>query len=299
MAFDARTGKLVLFGGYLTRGASHEFGDPLGDTWTWDGTHWSPVQPASSPVARNDASMAYDAARGVVLMHGGLLANYMFVNDTWTWDGARWTLKSPSQSPPDAGGSQPICWDAKHQVVLLFDATARSIHFPLSGGAAGGSELNQTWAWDGTGWTQLHSNGAPSGHGAQPAGMTCDASRNSAVFFGHVNGKPTTWTFDGSVWTQAPTTTGSASTDFSLAPDDARSVVVLFGENGDTWAWNGAVWTPQNPLHSPPPRRRASMSYDSVHRVIVLFGGATGDAAALRELNDTWTWNGSDWTKVG
>ena len=38
------------------------------------------------------------------------------------------------------------------------------------------------------------------------------------------------------------------------------------------------------------------MAYDPVRHVVVLFGGATVDAGGREhDLNDTWTWNGTDW----
>jgi hypothetical protein len=43
----------------------------LGDTWTWDGSTWTQQHPVPSPSARTDASMAYDAATGTVVLFGG------------------------------------------------------------------------------------------------------------------------------------------------------------------------------------------------------------------------------------
>jgi hypothetical protein len=289
MAFDEATGKVLLFGGYETyypTGSSLAYARQLGDTWSWDGTRWSAEQSTASPAARTDAAMAYDAVRRVVVLHGGQGVTSGFVNDTWTWNGTRWILMSPDNTPPAMWGEhQPISWDGAHKVVLLFDWT---------GQWTAPGELNQTWEWDGTNWTLLPAADAPSGHTAVQAAIAYDTARRSTVFFGHVGGRPTTWTFDGTAWTKA-SSSGSASMNFSLAADGARSVLVLFGQNGDTWTWNGTKWTPQAPAHSPSPRFGASMAYDSIHHVVVLFGGRLG---SLGQLNDTWTWNGIDWTQV-
>ena len=64
MAYDPATGTVVLFGG-----TGH--GALLGDTWTWNGTTWTQQTPATSPPARESASMAYDAATGTVVLFGG------------------------------------------------------------------------------------------------------------------------------------------------------------------------------------------------------------------------------------
>lgn len=77
MAYDAATGKVVWFGG----GGKTK----LGNTWTWDGATWTNQAPATSPPARENASMAYDAATGnVVLFGGGDPAGSRSFGDTWT-----------------------------------------------------------------------------------------------------------------------------------------------------------------------------------------------------------------------
>ena len=77
MAYDAATGNVVLFGG---------FGDAaLADTWAWDGTTWTNQAPATSPQAREDASMAYDATTGDMVLFGGTVTGAQRFGDTWVW----------------------------------------------------------------------------------------------------------------------------------------------------------------------------------------------------------------------
>ena len=45
MAYDWATGEIVLFGGSNGNGASY-----LGDTWTWNGSDWTQLAPATSPL---------------------------------------------------------------------------------------------------------------------------------------------------------------------------------------------------------------------------------------------------------
>jgi len=89
MADDAAAGTVVLFGG---RGSCRPCGDfgIRGDTRTWDGTDWTLVRKAHIPPPREGHSIAYDSARGTVVMFGGRDI-YHFYSDTWTWDGSRWT----------------------------------------------------------------------------------------------------------------------------------------------------------------------------------------------------------------
>jgi hypothetical protein len=77
MAYDAATSNVVLFGGAGVSG-------DLGDTWTWDGSTWTKQAPATSPPAREDASMAYDAATGNAVLFGGG-GNSRWIGVTWTW----------------------------------------------------------------------------------------------------------------------------------------------------------------------------------------------------------------------
>ena len=53
----------------------------------WDGSTWAKQAPASSPPARADAAMAYDAATGNVVLFGGvgLAGDSVPFGDTWTW----------------------------------------------------------------------------------------------------------------------------------------------------------------------------------------------------------------------
>ena len=79
-------GEIVLFGGLDPSGFA------LNDTWVWDGVDWTAVYPGSAPLPRHRPSMVFDAARSVLVMHGGLLTLPFLVShrDTWTWDGIDW-----------------------------------------------------------------------------------------------------------------------------------------------------------------------------------------------------------------
>lgn len=113
-----------------------------------------------------------------------------------------------------------------------------------------------------------------------------------------------TWTWNGSNWTeQWPETSPSPRKGASMTYDAATGNLVLFGgasrtnvEFGDTWIWNGSNWVEQSPGTSCPVRVDASMAYDPAIGRVVLFGGVGNQSGSLI-LGDTWTWNGSNWTK--
>ena len=70
---------------------------------------------------------------------------------------------------------------------------------------------------------------------------------------------------------------------------------------GDTWEWDGSKWTQVN-LLGPGPRTFPAMTYDSVRRKVVLFGGNRvlfgNNPEDNRYLDDTWEWDGKRWTQI-
>jgi hypothetical protein len=83
MAFDAKRGRVILFGGMGPDGF-------LSDTWSWDGASWTRLA-ESGPAARAMGYLAYDKARDRVVMFGGRIGwPDGDRNDTWEWDGAAW-----------------------------------------------------------------------------------------------------------------------------------------------------------------------------------------------------------------
>src|SRR5262249_48399734 len=89
MAYDAPRSRVVLFGG-----GSFIVGGGFQDTWEWNGNDWTQMTPVTSPSARAGHAMAFDAARGrVVMFHG----NQYTSSEVWEWDGSNW---SPGATPP-------------------------------------------------------------------------------------------------------------------------------------------------------------------------------------------------------
>ena len=78
-----------------------------------------------------------------------------------------------------------------------------------------------------------------------------------------------------------------------MAYDSLNKVGILFGGStttgsvGDTWQWDGSNWTELTPTTSPPNTFAQSMTYDSAHQQIIMFGGFAS--------NQTWLWDGTNW----
>jgi hypothetical protein len=125
------------------------------------------------------------------------------------------------------------------------------------------------------------------------------AASGTVVLFG---GDATTWTWNGTTWTeQHPATSPPARELPYMAYDAATSTVVLFGGAvaprqcpvGDTWTWNGTTWTEQAPAHHPSARSGGAMVYDAATGNVVLFGGFEMYRpcnANFEYFHQTWTW---------
>jgi len=62
----------------------------------------------------------------------------------------------------------------------------------------------------------------------------------------------------------------------------------------ELWTWNGISWTMLKiDENGPRWRNFASVTYDSDRDVLVMYGGLTSE----HEYQDTWEWNGREWTK--
>lgn len=276
MAYDVVRRAVLLFGGASAAG-------DLGDTWSWDGVNWVQLTPAIAPPARSGHAMAADWNRGRVVLFGGRSnATLAEFDDTWEWDGTDWTQIQPVIRPSPR--SQSSMAAARQPGGLL-----------LFGGYGGESVFADTWSWDGTTWRKL-------GDGLQPGAVgaiVADHVRGHLLSFGAPRGSPATpsnetWIGNGVDWTLRPTGLSPSARWTSMACDEARQEIVLFGGRinaplSDTWVWDGNGWTQRLPPQSPP-AGLYRMVYDPVRQVVLLCDvPATG-------LIDVWQWNGVTWS---
>jgi hypothetical protein len=186
---------------------------------------------------------------------------------------------------------------------MVYDSGRREL---VLFGGFNGSDLDDTWVWDGVAWRQR----SPAHH--PPArdyhAMAYDEEHRVAVLFGGANAAALddTWLWNGSDWQQAfPNAHPSARRAHKMTYDAERRQVVLFGGNvggvqvGDTWIFDGTNWSQPaaqgNPPPTPPePRDGHAMVYDSYDNVVLLNGGQN----AGRLLSDTWVWNGVQWSRI-
>lgn len=226
MAYDSIRQQIVFFG------AGNQ-------TWIWNGIDWTQLSPATSPHTRSYHAMAFDAARGQVVLFGGFYwdSSVVTLNDTWVWDGTNWAQRFPATAPPPAWLHGMVYDQARAEVILF--------------GGGGIPGFNATWAWNGVNWTQK----APATSPPPTAGasMAYHAAARVTVLFTQFDN--TTWIWNGITWTQIPTANPGARGGPSMAYDAARMQVVLWGGDqdiethlNDTWTWNDI---PQSVLAAP------------------------------------------------
>ena len=275
---------------------------------------WSQLHPATAPLPRDSAAVAYDPSTHTVVLSAGEsgcggLGREVYT-DTWTWNGSAWTQVS-TQAPPTVG--VPNAYDA---ATNTFDA----LWFP---GCADSPEMSE---WNGQTWTGAQTADTqpePDTDGV----MAYDPSSQTLILWSPTAGsapnstsappyQSSTWSWDGSSWSPlspsiSPPPSVGDSRDVQMVYDSATSQILLYGDHSQAmWAWNGSKWSELSGSGAPSPRVGASMVYDSALGEALLFGGDTasgyrpasasqGETYVLGPpLNDLWAWNGSVWQQL-
>lgn len=292
---DPITGRALLFGGAVGLGLdSCPLSGCIGladTTSTWDGADWHDSGLGKLPPTLAHAA-TFDPDRRRVIIFGGISgapgANiYELVEGSWR-------VITPKAGAPSA----------------RIDAAITHAAFPskrgvfLFGGKAGAVESNETWSFDGVDWTQVTTSTTPPGRSHHA--MVFDRERGRIVMFGGQDNsgfRGDMWEYDGTNWMQIAflpsDVVPAARGDAAMAYDPVNKNVVLFGGDlgamgvdGNTWTWDGQIWTRHDTALTPPPRRKAGMAWDAARRRIVVFGG--GETYG----NDAWEWDGSAWSFI-
>ncbi len=304
LAWDGTRQAVLLFGG-----DSSSIGVEDG-LWSWDGTGWTELQPATRPSARTACNMVWDSARQRVVMFGGYGPTSPFnLGDTWEWDGTTWQQRFPSHAPSPRGF-----------VYMAYDSVrARTVLFGGGLGGIGAPTFNDTWEWDGTDWTQRFPVSAPIA--ARSGNMVFDSQRSRCVLFGGLSTayvkQNATWEWNGVDWTQRfPAHVPIARYAVGMAYDSARGRTVMFGGGADsgplndTWEFDGQDWSQVSPNGVPSPRDYVNLVFDPLRRQILLRGARIADTWLFRASPNTFAnyaafgtgcagWAGMPWLTAG
>jgi hypothetical protein len=266
--------------------------------WLWDGARWH-RSAADGPVpqARSLPALAYDSARRVLVLFGGMSPLHQSrYGDVWELATGPWQDRSVADGPGPRDHHACAFDEARGELVVY-----------------GGQDSERkwsldTWLWNGRAWRRVE--GAGPGERAHHA-MAYDSARKRVVLHGGGGAAATarteTWEWDGASWTAAASDGPSPRTHARLAYDAARGVTVLFGGRArsasgqygptdETWLWDGSRWRDAAPAVRPSARVIPAMAYDRRRQRVVMYsGGATLETTQ----DDIWEWDGVTWARVG
>lgn len=120
LGYDARRGRIVLFGGRNALDSAQVFDD----TWEYDGTAWREVTLSSRPSPRAGARFVQDPVSGRMLMYGG--SDLQPYTDVWEFDGTSWTASSIQV--PDVNAGRLIADPLRAELYLLSWERFRTTH---------------------------------------------------------------------------------------------------------------------------------------------------------------------------
>lgn len=263
------------------------------------------ANPLSADVVASDASritvagntLFYDEVRNSVISFGGFDANFSLHDQMFEWDGASWNVLPVENAPPSRAYAASA-YDRQRQQLVLFGGYGVS-----STGAL--TPLSDTWIWDGQEWKQATPTNTP------PArlfsSMAFDEFFGETVMFGGRDNSTLlndTWVWDGTDWLNLTNSQFNPSGRFGhqLFFDPANGqIYMIHGTTGsgdffDMWLWRGTVWSNiTDTVDTPDPRAFGKVIADRGRNQTILFGGDSGNTG---NFNDTWIWDGSNWTKI-
>jgi hypothetical protein len=227
----------------------------------FDGLRWTAPLSSVAPPTRSSCGLAYDAARGRVLLYGGYRSGYGRFGDTWDWDGKSWTLLQPQHSP-GLRSRAAMAHDAVRGRVVLFDN-------------------GQTWEWDGSDWTQVPTTRAPLST-VRITLVEHPGLGQVLAYGGHYFASPSApsypkdiWAWTGKDW-QMLATGPSGRDACALVWDAPRQRLLILGgytespyagqvSRNDVWSWDGKTL-----------QREASLPVDGGAGFAALLPGAEG-----------------------
>lgn len=288
MTYDAARDRIVFYGGRTLNTTVES-----AEIWEWDGSQWTHLTPASPPVARGEAAIAFHSKTSESVMFGGFthLGAIRLLPETHTWNGSTWTNKVQPAPAPSARAYGALSYDPKRGRALMFGGydTPSGILF------------NELWQWRDRRWIQqFPGTSVPSPRSEH--GQAFDPIRDRLVVFGGTTSGPTTtgdtWELEGVLWTKlVPATSPTARRQPMMTFDGRTSMLfgglTASGASGETWTWDGVTWHLRSPAAAPSPRSGGAVAYDPARDRLVLFGGRNGNV----RFADTWEWDGSTWVE--
>jgi len=288
LAYDEARNQLVLMGTDSAIATLMYIYDPAARTW-------NKQTPEKLPSCVNDASMAYRSRSETIVLVGGVCSlTESTVDQTWEWNGTNWAELEVGN--PARATAQAITYDALHDTVVIYGGIQAFLSVPRSA----------TLLFHDKGYRGVADIGRPSPRSL--GAFQTDSVTNTLWLFGGLDELSSAyiddfdpalsfnrlWGYRGGSWFSLALDKAPSCGAPLSAYDTTRSTLVVTCFGSDTFEFNGTEWKQLIPKTKPPSRRFAGMVYDETLKKTVLFGGF--DDTNYR--NDTWTWDGTDWTEV-
>jgi hypothetical protein len=266
--------------------------------WSTETSKWDSVTPSLLPACANEAQLVYQVHNERPLLTGGLCSDSGLADEVFEWDGSTWVeVDIQDNALITREVDSATAYDTVAQQVVRFGG-----HNSLQA-----TPDSVTSAYRNRRWRRVTSVGNP-----QPRSMPLfrrDAERDVVWMFGglsedsfgsFIDYLDDIWAYRNGLWTlfkpavladtpsQCATPIGALDTD--------RNVLVVVCDGNTPYEWDGAAWKTFSDLDpSPASRRFAGGVYDQTQKKFVMFGGYD---TLGKYRQDTWTWNGTEWTEV-
>jgi hypothetical protein len=258
------------------------------DLWKLSDNIWEQVIAPDSPTACFEPAGAWDTDRNKLVV----VCSSTAVHE---WDGERWQSFSSLSEQPQTRRWSSLVYDPKSKTSILF-----------GGYTDANTYTRETWAWNGSRWTQLAKDKtSPSSRAL--ASVFYDASSDRVLLFGGIGRNSLTapvqrhgdmWAWDGQNWTEIKTASlPPARYGAKTALNVQDKSTLLFGGKSDQekylddqWEWNGSTWRQLSPAGTPAPRMNHGILYDQFLERFVMYGGYAGLYFA-----ELWRFDGASW----
>jgi hypothetical protein len=271
-------------------------GAPAASPGVLSPTTTPPVVTGQGPLGRSGPAVAFDQARGELVVFGGAVESPEGVAgpataETWTWAGGGWTLQHPATAPSPRRDSQ-IAYDAERGQVVLFGGRAQLGYSSQVPG------VSDTWTWDGRSWTEHRVDGPV----FDPQSVMEYDPKSRLVLLFRIRLQET-WSWDGQRWSRPQSSNQPNFISATMAWDGHRTlllgrVAVAGGleaggsEVRQTWAWDAnRGWTKLSPA-SQPPEGVGPAAYDPERRRLVALA-----QPGRSDVTETWLWDGAKWSR--
>jgi hypothetical protein len=312
MAYDARRGKMVLFGdGPLDTARC--------STWELTGTTWALVDPCIAfadggpspdfPALGAYTAMTYDEANQAVVL---LDSN----RELWRWNGATWT-RVPADTRPNV---QPYRGRFPYTSMVWQAQPGGRGQLITAGGVGpdGGSDLNVIWVGAQgpatVSWTEAERDQCdPDKPGCYQNLLAIDPATNDVLLASaRADNTAELWRWNGSLTTHfekvgdlPPGIIRGFNIDLARSDTETRFLYFAGKEASEpqrsldqSWSCSVTLQTPCVLLHQaqsldqPPARQSASMAFGP-DGTALMYGGEVSLAGLM--YDDTWQWTGTDW----